>query len=155
MINSKRILAALLAAVMMISVFAATAFAAGSKEDGGSGTSTGTTSEYSWNNTKKTATFVRVKKASRATIKTKKISKKLKNGCVVTKVAKNAFASCKKLRNIKFYSTKALTVAKGAFGKIDTKKVTIYIKKSMKKSQVTKFKANLKKAGFKGKFKRF
>lgn len=155
MINSKRILAALLAAVMTLSVLAATAFAAGSKEEGESGTSTGTTSEYSWNKTKKTATFVKVKKANQATIKTKKISKKLKNGCVVTKVAKNAFANCKKLRNIKFYSTKALTVAKGAFGKIDTKKVTIYIKKSMKSAQVKKFKANLKKAGFKGKFKRF
>ena len=89
--------------------------------------------------------------------KTKRVPKYAKykgKKYLVKKIAKNAFAKMKKLRTIKFYNTKALTVAKGAFGKLKTKKITIKVTKKMSKSQFNKFKKNLRKAGFKGKIKR-
>lgn len=72
----------------------------------------------------------------------------------VTAIGKKAFRGCKKLRTIKVKATKALTVQKGAFKGLNTKKITVKVTKKMSKKQFNKFKKNLKKAGFKGKVKR-
>lgn len=89
--------------------------------------------------------------------KTKKVPKttKIKGKTYrVTGINKNAFAKMKKLRTVKIYATKALKVQKGAFGKLKTKKITIKVTKKMSKSQFSKMKKNLRKAGFKGTIKR-
>lgn len=68
-------------------------------------------------------------------------------------VAKNAFKSAKKLKTITVYKNK-VTFKKGAFGKLNTKKMTIKVKGLKKNSKAFKnYKKALKKAGFKGKVK--
>lgn len=66
-------------------------------------------------------------------------------------VAANAFKSAKKLKTITVYKNK-VTFKKGAFGKLNTKKMTIKVKGLKKTSKAFKaYKKALKKAGFKGK----
>lgn len=72
----------------------------------------------------------------------------------VTTISKNAFAGAKNLKTIKITSKKAVTVKKGAFKGLNTKKMTVKVSKKMSKKQFNKMKKNLKKAGFKGKVKR-
>ena len=67
----------------------------------------------------------------------------------VTIIGKNAFAGCKKLTKITLKGKK-VTVKKGAFKGVNTKKVTIKASK-MNAKQFKAFKKALKKAGFKGK----
>ena len=93
----------------------------------------------------------------KTSVKTKTIFKTVTiNGkkYTVAQINKNVFTNCKKLTVIKVKATKALTVKKGAFGNLNTKKITIKVTKKMSKKQFKKFKKNLKKAGFKGKIKR-
>lgn len=71
----------------------------------------------------------------------------------VTRIDKNAFKGLKKLKKITVKAAAGITVAKGAFKGVNTKKVTITVSKKMKKEILKKFKADLKKAGFKGKVK--
>lgn len=67
-----------------------------------------------------------------------------------TTVAKNAFKSAKKLKTITVYKNK-VAFEKGAFGKLNTKKMTIKVKGLKKTSKAFKnYKRALKKAGFKG-----
>lgn len=68
-------------------------------------------------------------------------------------VKKNAFAKAKKLKTITVQKNK-VTFQKGAFGKLNTKKMTIKVKglKASSKAYKNYVKA-LKKAGFKGKVK--
>lgn len=72
----------------------------------------------------------------------------------ITKINANAFTGAKKLKTIVLSGTKAITVEKGAFKGINTKKMTIKVSKKMSNKQFKKFKKNLRKAGYKGKLKR-
>lgn len=68
-------------------------------------------------------------------------------------VKKNALAKAKKLKTITVQKNK-VTFKKGAFGKLDTTKMTIKVKGLKKSSKAYKNYVNaLKKAGFKGKVK--
>lgn len=58
----------------------------------------------------------------------------------ITKVNANAFAGAKKLKTIVLPVTKAITVEKGAFKGLNTKKMTIKVSKKMTKKQLKKFK---------------
>ena len=71
----------------------------------------------------------------------------------VKKFNKKAFTGAKKVKTIVVKSKKAITVKKGAFKGLKTKKITIKAGK-MSKKQLKKFKKSLKKAGFKGKVKK-
>lgn len=73
-------------------------------------------------------------------------------GANVKTIKKNAFKSSK-VKTIKFAGKKVVTVKKNAFkgSKVKTIKVT----KKMSKKNFNKFKKALKKAGFKGKIKRY
>ena len=147
-----KFIALLLAALMLMTSFA---FAAESKEEPYPGEKEGRTNEYVYTKSGD-CTLIGVKKKAQ-NYKVKRVPKNpVINGYkfTVTGIAKNAFAKMKKLKTIKFYSTKALKVAKGAFGKLNTKKMTIKVTKKMSKSEFKKFKKNLKKAGFKGTIKR-
>lgn len=72
----------------------------------------------------------------------------------VTKIGKNTFKGCKKLRKIQYKPLKAIKFAKGAFNGVNTKKVTFVVSKKMKASQFKLLKKRLKAAGFKGKIKK-
>ena len=72
----------------------------------------------------------------------------------IKKINKNAFAGAKKLKTITLKITKNITVKKGAFKGLNTKKMTIKVSKKMSKKQLKKFKKTLKKAGFNGKVKK-
>lgn len=65
-----------------------------------------------------------------------------------------AFTGAKKLKTITLSGTKAVTVKKGAFKGVNTKKMTIKVSKKMSKKELKKLKKTLKKAGFKGKVKK-
>lgn len=69
----------------------------------------------------------------------------------VKTIGKNAFKGCKKLKTITL-ANKKVTIKKGAFAGLNTKKITIKAPKMSKKA-LKKFKKALKKAGFKGKVK--
>ena len=69
-------------------------------------------------------------------------------------INKNAFKGAKKLKTIVLKGKKSITVKKGAFTGLNTKKMTIKVNKSMKKAQLTKLKKALKAAGFKGTVKK-
>ena len=88
----------------------------------------------------------------KATVKgvTVKTSKK-GTGKNVKTIGKNAFKGCKKLKTITL-ANKKVTIKKGAFAGLNTKKITIKAPKMSKKA-LKKFKKALKKAGFKGKVK--
>ncbi len=147
-----KFIALLLAALMLMTSFA---FAASSKEEPYPGKKNGRTNEYVYTEAGD-CTLIGVKKSAQK-LKTKRVPKNPKiNGYkfTVTAIAKNAFAKMKKLKTIKFFSTKALKVAKGAFGKLNTKKITIKVTTKMSKKEFKKFKKNLRKAGFKGTIKR-
>ncbi|MFR7423882.1 MAG: leucine-rich repeat protein [Clostridium sp.] len=63
----------------------------------------------------------------------------------------DAFKGCKKLKTITL-ANKKVTIKKGAFAGLNTKKITVKAPK-MSKKELKKFKKALKKAGFKGKVK--
>ncbi len=65
-----------------------------------------------------------------------------------------AFSRAKRLRTIQFTGTNAVKVNKKAFKGINTKKITIKVKKQMSKKNYRAFAKSLKKAGFKGKIKK-
>ncbi len=65
-------------------------------------------------------------------------------------VNKNAFKGAKKVKTITFSGKKSITIKKGAFSGLNTKKMKIKASK-MSKKELAKFKKALKKAGFKGK----
>ena len=68
----------------------------------------------------------------------------------VTKICEGTFKKATKAtKAIVFNSKKAVVVSKTAFKGVDTKKMTIKVT-NMSKKQLKVFKANLKKAGFKG-----
>ena len=69
-------------------------------------------------------------------------------------ISSKAFTGAKKLKSITLKSTKAITVKKGAFKGLNTKKMTIKVNKKMSKKQFKKLQKSLKKAGFKGKIKK-
>lgn len=68
----------------------------------------------------------------------------------ITRIDKNAFKNLTKLKKITMKGTGKVSVAKGAFKGVNTKKVTISVSMKMNKKVLKKFKADLKKAGFKG-----
>lgn len=72
----------------------------------------------------------------------------------VTRIDKNAFAGAKKVKVIKLNGKKAPTIKKGAFKGLNTKKITLQVKKSMSKKQYKKLAKAAKAAGFKGKIKK-
>lgn len=72
----------------------------------------------------------------------------------IKKINKNAFKGAKKLKTIVLKGTKVITVKKGAFSGLKTKKMTIKVSKKMSKKNFNKLKKALKKAGFKGKVKK-
>ena len=67
----------------------------------------------------------------------------------ITRLGAQAFTGAKSLKTIVIKSTKAVEVNKDAFKGVNTKKVTIKVT-SMSKKELTAFKKQLKKAGFKG-----
>lgn len=69
----------------------------------------------------------------------------------MTVLAKNAFAGAKKLNTISMNVKKSITVKKGAFKGLNTKKMTIKVSKKMSAKELKKFKKVLKAAGFDGK----
>jgi hypothetical protein len=69
-------------------------------------------------------------------------------------ISKNAFAGLSKLKTIKINVKKNIKVEKGAFGSINTKKVTITVNKKTSSKELKKIQKTLKAAGFKGKVKR-
>lgn len=72
----------------------------------------------------------------------------------ITTISKNAFKGCKKLKTVTLTGSKPITVKKGAFKGLDTKKMTIKVSKKMSKKDFKAFKKALKKAGFKGTVKK-
>jgi redox-regulated HSP33 family molecular chaperone len=72
----------------------------------------------------------------------------------ITTINKDAFAGLTKLKRINLNVSKDITVYSGAFGSINTAKVTIRIPKSTTNAQLKKLKAKFKAAGFKGTIKR-
>lgn len=66
-------------------------------------------------------------------------------------INKSAFTGAKKVKTIVLKGKKSITVKKGAFKGVNTKKVTIKVNKKMSKKEFKKLKKALKKAGFKGK----
>lgn len=71
----------------------------------------------------KTAAIVSVNKTNKKTITLKSTVKKDGVAYDVTAINKNAFAGAKKLKIVKITSKKAPKVMKGAFGKLNTKRV--------------------------------
>ncbi|MBQ3281357.1 MAG: hypothetical protein IJH41_03010 [Eubacterium sp.] len=153
--KSMKLIALLLASLMLMTsiAFAATS----SKEEPGDKTKkqTGRYTEYitysdgtaAVRGTKKSTYNHKIKRIFKTTkIKGKKYT--------ITQINKNAFAKMKKLKIVKVYSTRALKVQKGAFGKLNTKKITVKVTKKMSAKNFKKFKKNLRKAGFKGKIVR-
>lgn len=86
--------------------------------------------------------FANAKKATKITLP-----------ATIKTINKNAFTGAKALKTITLKGTKAITVKKGAFKGLNTKKMTIKVSKKMSKKQLKKLKNTLKKAGFKGKVK--
>ena len=68
-------------------------------------------------------------------------------------IQKNAFTGAKGLRKITIQITKAsvLTVKKGAFKGLDTRKITVKAGKKTKAKELAKIQKKLRAAGFKGK----
>lgn len=123
--------------------------------------------------------YARLKSVKKTSAKTVTVSKKVKVGKVyytvtkidaysfknaskatkvnlpstITTINSKAFSGAKSLKTIVVTSKKAPSVSKTAFKGLNTKKMTIAVKKTMSKSQQKTFKARLKKAGYKGKFK--
>ena len=85
-------------------------------------------------------------------IKAKAFAKKAKKAKKI--VNKKGFTGTKKLKTIIVKGTKSFTVKKGAFKKVNSKKITVKVNKKMKAKEFKKLKKNLKKAGFKGKIKK-
>ena len=79
--------------------------------------------------------------------------KKVVLGTNVYKVYKNTFKGAKKLKYIYIRTTKRVKVSKGAFKGLNTKKMTIKINK--KNKNYKKIVKALRKAGFKGKIKKY
>lgn len=102
---------------------------------------------------KKTVEFGKKVKTIKANAVQNKTTSITFKGTQTVTVNKNALAKAKKLKTITVQKNK-VTFKKGAFGKLDTKKMTIKVKglKSSSKAYKNYVKA-LKKAGFKGKVK--
>ena len=146
-----KFIAVLLAALMLMTSFEF----AGSKEEPDKQTVVGKYTQYIGYKDGHAIMIGVTKKSYR--YKTKKVPKTTTikgKTYTITGINKNAFAKMKKLRTIKIYATKALKVQKGAWGKLNTKKITIKVTKKMSKSQFSKMKKNFRKAGFKGTIKR-
>lgn len=159
-------MAVLMTLALVFSLAMSTAFAATSPT---SGNKPVTKSNAGYTSETKTGTCSTYKsgKATIKTIKMKKAKKYAYFGVItynkvkynVYKVNKNAFSKTKKsirkkLKGIKIYY-KNVRFAKGAFKGLSTRKMTAYVKKNISKSAYKKIKANLKKAGWKGKVKRY
>lgn len=82
-----------------------------------------------------------------------KKAKKITLPATIKTISKNAFTGAKALKTITLKGTKSITIKKGAFKGLNTKKMTIKVSKKMPKKQLKKLKTALKKAGFKGKVK--
>ena len=150
--KSSKILAVLMAALMLLSSLAFSAFAATDSKESAEKSKTGKFVEWSWNTKTKPATFNGIKPSKRAKLKAKRIPNKIKHGCTVTKVGKQGFQGCKKLRKIIVECKKAPKVTKGAFKGLGKKIVVVATNMSAKQFKLLK--KNFKKAGFKGTFKR-
>lgn len=87
--------------------------------------------------------FVNAKKATKITLPD-----------TIKTISKSAFTGAKKLKTLVLKGKKSITVKKGAFKGLNTKKITIRVNKKMSKKQFNKLKKALKKAGFKGKLKK-
>lgn len=74
----------------------------------------------------------------------------------ITKISKGAFTGATKLTKLQLKGKKvaSMTIQKGAFKGLSTKKMTIRVSKSLTKKQYNKLVKKLKKAGFKGKVKK-
>lgn len=86
-------------------------------------------------------TFANAKKATKVTLP-----------ATIESIGAKAFTGAKSVKTIVIKSKNALDVDPTAFKGVDTKKMTIKVT-NMSKKQLKAFKANLKKAGFKGKVK--
>ena len=150
--KSTRLLSVLLAAMMLLSSLAVSSFAATDSKESTEKTKTGKYVEWSWNEKTGTATFNGIVKSKRASLKTKIIPNKIKHGQTVTKIGKQGFQGCKKLKKIVVKCKKAPKATKGAFKGL-SKKVVV-VAKGMSAKQFKLLKKNFKKAGFKGTFKR-
>ena len=150
--KSSKILAVLMAALMLLSSLAVSAFAATDSKESAEKSKTGKFVEWSWNTKTKTATFNGIKPSKRANLKTKTIPNKIKHGQTVTKIGKQGFQGCKKLKKIVVKCKKAPKVTKGAFKGLGKKIVVVATNMSAKQFKLLK--KNFKKAGFKGTFKR-
>lgn len=73
-------------------------------------------------------------------------------GKYVTSIGKSAFYNCTKLKKVTFKGPAVKTIGKNAFKKTASK-ITVKVPKSMKKSQRSKFKSKLTKAGMSKKLK--
>lgn len=71
----------------------------------------------------------------------------------IVKVQKKAFSGDKKLKKVFFRTKKKVTIKKGAFKGLKTKKITVYINK--KNKNYKKIVKALRKAGFKGKIRKY
>lgn len=67
----------------------------------------------------------------------------------ITFLGAKSFSGAKSLKTIAVTSKKAIKVSKSAFKGLNTKKITVKVK-GMSKKELTAFKKNLSKAGFKG-----
>ena len=150
-----KFIALLLAALMLMTSFA---FAAtGSKEEPAKPKTAKQSNKKATYQTYKTGKATLIGTRNSAKKKTYSVPKTVtfkKYKYTVNGIGKNAFKALKKAKTIKFLNTKSYKVAKGAFGKLNTKKMTIKVTKKMSKAQFKKFKKNLKKASFKGTIKR-
>lgn len=107
-------------------------------------------SEIVSNNVKYTVTTV----ATNA-FKGQKHVKKIYLGRSVVKAEKKAFSGAKKLKKVYVRTAKKFTFKKGAFKGLKTGKMTVYVNKKMSKKNYKKLVKSLRKAGFKGKIKRY
>ena len=83
-----------------------------------------------------------------------KKAKKAKKIVIPATIKRVNKTGTKKLKTIIVKGTKSFTVKKGAFKKVNSKKITVKVNKKMKAKEFKKLKKNLKKAGFKGKIKK-
>jgi hypothetical protein len=99
---------------------------------------------------KYTVTNIGAKTFANATKATKVVIPK-----TIKRVNAKAFSSLSKtVKTIQFNTTKAPEIAKTAFKGTSTKNLTIKVSKNMSAKELKKFKAALKKAGFKGTVKK-
>lgn len=108
-------------------------------------------SKVTVNGVKYTVTVVSAEAFSNA-----KKATKITLPATITKIKKNAFAGAKKLTTLKLQGKKvaSMTIQKGAFKGLSTKKMTVRVSKNLTKKQYNKIVKKLRNAGFKGKVKK-